>query len=165
MMKMNKINKSNLIDFSNYKYTSYDKDFDNIITYSDIQIVIAINLINYRHANKLTQKDLATLLGVNQSMIAKLERGDYNPTIKFLFEISNKLTGDYTFFIKLMTEISKIAKENDKRNKEIISQVEKDKAHKKSSKNKEKTKNKKIIYRDEKIPQTKVSEDTEKYDS
>lgn len=57
----------------------------------DILVSIASNLINYRVKNNLTQKELAQKLNMSQAMISKLESGEYNPTIKMLYEISKAL--------------------------------------------------------------------------
>ncbi len=53
---------------------------------------IACEFIKYRDKNKLTQKDLAEKLHMTQAMISKLESGDYNPSVKLLFEIAQKLS-------------------------------------------------------------------------
>lgn len=65
----------------------------------DILSEISLTLIKYRLKNNLTQKDLADRLELSQSMISKLESGDYNPSISQLWKISKKLgwTFDVTF--------------------------------------------------------------------
>ena len=63
----------------------------------DILVVISSKLINYRVNNHLTQKELANRLEVSQSMVSKLESGDYNPTVGQLWKISKKL--DWKFGI------------------------------------------------------------------
>ena len=52
---------------------------------------IACKIINYRLDNDMTQKDLANKLEITQAMVSKLESGEYNPSIEFLFKISKKL--------------------------------------------------------------------------
>ena len=52
---------------------------------------IACKIINYRLDNDLTQQDLAKKLNITQAMVSKLESGEYNPTIEFLYKISKKL--------------------------------------------------------------------------
>ena len=54
---------------------------------------IAAALINYRVENALSQKELAKRLECSQAMVSKIESGDYNFTIKKLFDIVNKLNG------------------------------------------------------------------------
>jgi transcriptional regulator with XRE-family HTH domain len=54
---------------------------------------IAAALINYRVENALSQKELAKRLECSQAMVSKIESGDYNFTIRKLFDIVNKLNG------------------------------------------------------------------------
>ena len=102
-----KVNNSTLFDFSKYK-TKKNKDFENQLIYAEIQAEIAKTIIEYRNKNNLTQKDLSDILDVNQSMIAKLEKGNYNPSIKFLFELSNKISDDYSFLNSVLVRIQKL---------------------------------------------------------
>lgn len=57
----------------------------------DILYKIAMSIYDYRQENNLTQKQLAQKLNIKQSMISKLESGEYNPTVEQLWKISNKL--------------------------------------------------------------------------
>lgn len=66
---------------------------------SDILVEIASKIINYRLDNNITQKELAARLGITQAMISKLESGEYNPSIEFLFNISNKLGWKFQLII------------------------------------------------------------------
>ncbi|NLY71854.1 MAG: helix-turn-helix transcriptional regulator [Clostridiales bacterium] len=58
---------------------------------SNMLVDIACKIINYRLDNDLTQQDLAKKLNKTQAMVSKLESGEYNPTIEFLYKISKKL--------------------------------------------------------------------------
>ena len=58
---------------------------------SNMLVDIACKIINYRLDNDLTQQDLAKKLNITQAMVSKLESGEYNPTIEFLYKISKKL--------------------------------------------------------------------------
>lgn len=107
----------NIKDFKVYegKDIKYDKDMietkertEGILALCEISIYIK----NYRKKNNLTQVELAELLEVNQVMISKLERGNYNPTIKQLMKISYKLTGSNKMFIDIMKNITKSIKED-----------------------------------------------------
>lgn len=102
-----RINESQLVDFSKYKFKK-DRAFENNLVFAEIQVEIAKAVIEFRNNNNYTQKDLSELLNVNQSMIAKLEKGNYNPSIKFLFDLSNKLSDDYSFFISVISRIQKL---------------------------------------------------------
>ena len=48
-------------------------------------------LIGVRVKKGLTQKDLAKKLGTKQSAIARLESGNYNPTLEFLQKTAKAL--------------------------------------------------------------------------
>ena len=54
---------------------------------------ISAALINYRADKSLSQKELAEKLECSQAMISKIESGDYNFTIRKLFDVVNKLGG------------------------------------------------------------------------
>lgn len=58
----------------------------------DLLVDIASEFINYRAKNDMSQKDLAEKLQITQAMVSKLESGEYNPTVKMLFEIAQKLS-------------------------------------------------------------------------
>jgi DNA-binding XRE family transcriptional regulator len=60
---------------------------------------IAAALINYRVENTLSQKELAKRLECSQAMVSKIESGDYNFTIRKLFDVVNKLGGRVSFEI------------------------------------------------------------------
>ncbi|MEQ2130139.1 helix-turn-helix transcriptional regulator [Caldanaerobacter subterraneus KAk] len=50
-----------------------------------------MKIFEFRIKNNLTQKQLAEKLGITQSMVSKLESGQYNPTVEQLWRISKKL--------------------------------------------------------------------------
>jgi DNA-binding XRE family transcriptional regulator len=45
-------------------------------------------IIAARQEKRLTQKDLAALVGTKQSNISRLESGNYNPSLEFLHKIA-----------------------------------------------------------------------------
>lgn len=57
----------------------------------DILYDISMKIYEFRLKNDLTQKQLAEKLGIKQSMVSKLESGQYNPSIEQLWKISKKL--------------------------------------------------------------------------
>ncbi|SNX52876.1 helix-turn-helix transcriptional regulator [Thermoanaerobacterium sp. RBIITD] len=57
----------------------------------DILYEISMKIYEFRIKNDLTQKQLAEKLEIKQSMVSKLESGQYNPTIEQLWKISKKL--------------------------------------------------------------------------
>ncbi|MBE5922927.1 MAG: helix-turn-helix transcriptional regulator [Lachnospiraceae bacterium] len=69
---------------------------------SNMLVDIASEFIKYRAEHNLKQQDLAEKLGVTQAMVSKLESGDYNPTVTFLYDIAQKM--DWTFNIVFSCE-------------------------------------------------------------
>ncbi len=72
---------------------------------------IAAALVNYRVDNSLSQKALADLLGCSQAMISKIERGDYNFTIRKLFDVVRKLNGRISVEIDFSNDASNMSPE------------------------------------------------------
>ena len=77
----------------------------NMMKKVEILYSISKYLIKYRKENHLTQKEMAKILDMDQSMIAKLESGTYNPTFKKLFDITYKLTNNSDMYIDILEEI------------------------------------------------------------
>jgi DNA-binding XRE family transcriptional regulator len=48
-------------------------------------------IIRFRKENNLTQKELAEILETKQSNISRFESGNYNPSLKLLKKIAEKL--------------------------------------------------------------------------
>jgi ribosome-binding protein aMBF1 (putative translation factor) len=76
-----------------------DDDAKKMFELDDILYDISIKIFDYRKAKGWTQKQLAEKLSIKQSMVSKLESGEYNPTIEQLWKISKKL--GWTFRINL----------------------------------------------------------------
>jgi len=74
-------------------------EFNKKIEIELILVDIASEFIKYRAVKSISQKELAGILEISQAMVSKLESGDYNPTVKFLFEISKKLNWDFSVSI------------------------------------------------------------------
>lgn len=80
-------------------------EIDAIMEFEEVLFAISEYLINYRKKNNLTQKELAKKLGKNQTMISKLESGDYNPTLKQIYNLSRTLTNSSDMFIEILKSI------------------------------------------------------------
>ena len=80
-------------------------DIYTIIELEEVLFAISEKVINYRKENNLTQKQLAEKLKVNQTMISKLESGDYNPTFKQIYNMSQKLTNSSDLFVSILKNI------------------------------------------------------------
>lgn len=87
------------------KITSDTSEIDEILELNEIYYVISKKIIEYREENNLTQKELADIINVNQTMISKLESGNYNPTLKLIHKISRKLMDSADFFKETLKEI------------------------------------------------------------
>lgn len=72
-------------------FNDVDEETKQEFELSNMLVDIACKIINYRLDNDMTQKDLANKLEITQAMVSKLESGEYNPSIEFLFKISKKL--------------------------------------------------------------------------
>lgn len=85
-------------------------EIDSIIEKEEILYTISEFIIKYRKENEITQTELAEKLKVNQSMIAKLESGNYNATFNMIHEISRKLSNSSEIFIKILENMIKAVK-------------------------------------------------------
>ena len=54
---------------------------------TDIKIALLGEIINARHANGLTQKELEAVSGVKQPVIARLERGSTDPQLSTIIKV------------------------------------------------------------------------------
>ena len=70
--------------------------FDNVnddvrreLELTDMLVDIACRIITYRLDNNITQKQLGEKLNITQAMVSKLESGEYNPSIGYLFKIAD----------------------------------------------------------------------------
>ena len=99
------IDTNKLFDANNITIKEDVSNIDTVLEYEQILLSISKAISNYRKKYKLTQKELASRLNVNQVMISKLERGNYNPTIKLLHSISRKLTNSSNLFIDMLKDM------------------------------------------------------------
>ena len=61
----------------------------------EVAKVIGENVRRYRKQMKYTQSRLAKEAGIDRSAIAKLENGQYLPTVTFLLKISRTLNVEF----------------------------------------------------------------------
>jgi ribosome-binding protein aMBF1 (putative translation factor) len=57
----------------------------------DIYYEISTKIFDYRNSKSWSQKQLAEVLGITQTMVSKLESGEYDYTIEQVWELSKKL--------------------------------------------------------------------------
>ena len=96
-----------------YKLTSY-KDLlntldvndipSNIDMFYDLSYQLSTYIFDYRLKHKLSQKDFAEILGVKQSMISKLESGNYNISLENICNVMAKLNTKIELNLKSMEE-------------------------------------------------------------
>ena len=77
-------------------FENENSNFRNKMDVENLLVDIACQFINYRITYGLTQKELAKKLEITQAMVSKLESGDYNPTVKMLHEIAQKLSWNFS---------------------------------------------------------------------
>ena len=99
------IDMNKLFDANELEINEDVSNIDEVLEYEQILLSISKTIAKYRSDNNLTQKELAKILKNNQVMISKLERGNYNPTIKLLYNISRKLTKSSNLFINMLKDI------------------------------------------------------------
>ena len=78
-----------------------------ILEINEIFFSISKVIIEYRKENNITQTELAEKIGVNQTMISKIESGKYNPTFKQIYKISRRLTNSNELFKNILKGILK----------------------------------------------------------
>ena len=100
-----KINEKNLFNINDLEITKDVSAIDEVLEYEQILLSVSKSIKNYRKKNNLTQNKLAKSLNMNQVMISKIERGNYNPTMKILHTISRKLTKSSDLFIDILKDI------------------------------------------------------------
>lgn len=83
--------KSEMMQNSEFKkeYDSLESEYDFIH-----------QIISARIEKNMTQKQLAEKVGTKQSSIARLESGNYNPSLQFLQKVANALGKQLTFGLR-----------------------------------------------------------------
>ena len=59
-----------------------DNDYQFVSGYMDGELILKNNLKNARAERKLSQMELAELVGVSRNTISSIETGQFNPTAK-----------------------------------------------------------------------------------
>lgn len=61
---------------------------------------VALRLVDYRAERDFSQRDLAKLLEMEQPQVARLERGDVNPTLETLMRLAGALDVEFTIDVR-----------------------------------------------------------------
>jgi transcriptional regulator with XRE-family HTH domain len=79
-----------------FKKKRFEKDPELKEEYDKLELEYRIiaQIIELRKKKKITQKQLAELVNTKQPSIARLESGEYNPTLDFLKKIAEVLDAD-----------------------------------------------------------------------
>lgn len=77
-----------------------DPEFESNWQATALAGAIAIQLIEYRTLNNLSQKQLAAVLGMKQPQVARIERGETVPSIETLVRISSALDLEFAIDIR-----------------------------------------------------------------
>ena len=60
----------------------------------DVRLQVGLNFRKMRKMRNLTQEQVAELTGMSQQYISDLERGQRNPTVLTLYELTSPLGGN-----------------------------------------------------------------------
>lgn len=104
------------LNANSIKIESDVSEIDEILEKEEMLYAISESIIKYRKNNNLNQKELAEKLGVNQTMISKLESGTYNPTFIKIQRMCRKLTNSPEMFIEILEEIKNAIRRVTKKN-------------------------------------------------
>jgi transcriptional regulator with XRE-family HTH domain len=81
-----------------------DPDFREEWEQTALARLVAVQLVKYRAANKLSQRALAEKLGKKQPYVARLEGGETNPDLETLVNISRALGIEFVIDIAPATK-------------------------------------------------------------
>lgn len=67
---------------------------------NELEYKIIEEIVKARIEKNMTQKELAEIVGTRQSNISRLERGDYNPSLRFLKKIAKAINKELIVTLK-----------------------------------------------------------------
>ncbi|MDR3172210.1 MAG: helix-turn-helix transcriptional regulator [Treponema sp.] len=71
------------------KIITQNKEVQDELRNNEIEFRIIEEIILARQEKKLTQQELAEMIGTKQSNISRLESGNYNPSVELLNKIAH----------------------------------------------------------------------------
>ncbi len=91
--------KTNTIKFSDYleKEKKNNPELSKMMEKEEKKLDYAVAVMELRTSLNLTQEEFAQVVNKPQSMIAKIENGNANPTIKTLEQIANAVDKQLVF--------------------------------------------------------------------
>lgn len=78
-------------DYLMNPYGRFEKYSENEFEYEDMLYDISTMIFKNRLSRNMNQSEFAELLDISQSMVSKLESGEYNPSIGQLLKVTRKL--------------------------------------------------------------------------
>ena len=69
----------------------HDPRFTKDLEEARVQVRLAVMIAHLREDKGLSQRDLARITGVKQPQIARIESGDYLPTLETLWKLADAL--------------------------------------------------------------------------
>lgn len=81
-----------------------DEDLWIAMEYNDILYIISKTVRDYRKEHNLSQKELGEMIRMSQPMVRRMESGEYNPSVKFLVKMWNKLSTNEENFAKILID-------------------------------------------------------------
>jgi ribosome-binding protein aMBF1 (putative translation factor) len=77
-----------------------DRDDQEVNLSRELQVAFGENVRSQRMKLGLKQSDLSIRCGIDQSVISKIERGEFNLTIKQMTRLAKALDGEVTSMLK-----------------------------------------------------------------
>jgi len=69
----------------------HDRGFAKDLEEARVQVRLAVMIAHLREDKGLSQRDLARITGLKQPQIARIESGDYLPTLETLWKLADAL--------------------------------------------------------------------------
>lgn len=96
MVKLSELRKAEDVRADHMQDADYRREHERTQLANDV----AIKVIQFRVANRLSQADLARRLGMRQPNVARLESGDHEPSLRTLALLAKALNQDFSVDVK-----------------------------------------------------------------
>jgi transcriptional regulator with XRE-family HTH domain len=96
MVKLSELKAAAEVRAGDMQDLAYRREYERTRLANDL----AIKVLQYRHDHGLSQTELASLLGMRQPNIARLEGGDHSPSLETLSRLADVLKLDFSIEVK-----------------------------------------------------------------
>lgn len=96
MVRLSELRTANEVRAGDMQDLDYRREYERTRLANDV----AIKVIQYRVANRLSQAELARRLGMLQPNIARLESGEHEPSLSTLSRLAQVLNQDFSVEVK-----------------------------------------------------------------